>query len=189
MYYTLLYYPNFDRETTRRIAHFRKKYDPHAGSWKPHITFVFPVHLNDINKKDIGSHFKEILSSWKAFTIQINGLEKAWDHWLFVLLKEGNKEVTELHDALYTGPLAAHLRKDIEYIPHIAIGLFTKKGTNYDLRDPKEVACDKELYKKGLQEAKDMKIDFTCKVDRLIFEVCNDDLTEVVESYEIKLKN
>lgn len=93
-----------------------------------------------------------------------------------MLLGEGNDKIIKLHDELYTNILSEHLRKDIEFIPHIGIGLFAKKG--YDLRNPKRVELDEEAYRNGLAEAKALNLDYTAEVTTLHLEELDDDYKE-----------
>ena len=58
-------------------------------------------------------------------------------------------------------------RKDIEFIPHIAIGSFTKEKKGYDLRDPKKLELDREKYELALEEAKKIDTGYSYKVDKL----------------------
>jgi hypothetical protein len=138
MYYMLLYYPRFDSEAEKNIEAFREKYDPFVGSLKPHIPFIFPVPCNKVEETKLTEHIETVLRNWKPFPIQIRGFTKSWDHWLLLLLKKGNENAIALHDELYTGILSPYLRKDIEYIPHIGMGLFVKKTAEYNVLDPKK---------------------------------------------------
>jgi hypothetical protein len=168
MYYVLLYYPRFDRKTGENIKAFRRKYDPFADCWKPHIPFIFPVPCNEIKEEKFTDHVETVLKNWIPFPIRIGGFTKSWDHWMFLLLKEGNREAVALHDELYTGILLPYLRRDIEYIPHIGIGLFVRKNAGYDALDPKKVDFDAKLYSQALKEAESLKIDRLNTVDRLV---------------------
>ncbi len=40
---------------------------------------------------------------------------------VFFVPDEGNSSISLLHDRLYTGPLAEHLRLEFAYIPHITV--------------------------------------------------------------------
>ena len=164
----LLYYPKFDRRTDESIRAFRMKYDPFVDFWKPHIPFIFPVPCNAVEEEKFMKHVETVLKNWEPFHIRIGGFAKSWDHWLFLLLKEGNKEAIALHDELYTGILSPYLRRDIEYIPHIGIGLFVRKDAGYNVLDPKTVYFDAKLYSQALKEAESLKIDSLDTVDRLV---------------------
>jgi len=201
MYYVLLYYPKFDRKTEENIKPFRKKYDPFVDSLKPHIPFIFPVPCSEVEEAKLTEHVETVLKNWKPFHIHIGGFRKSWDHWLFLLLKKGNEEAIALHDELYTGILSPYLRRDIEYIPHIGIGLFVRKAAGYNALDPKKVDFDAKLYSQALKEAESLKISSFDTVDRLFLEKVivkvgaslhtnapsNEDLTKIVSSKEIKL--
>lgn len=164
----LLYYPKFDRRTEESIRAFRMKYDPFVDFWKPHIPFIFPVPCNAVEEEKFMKHVETVLKNWEPFHIRIGGFAKSWDHWLFLLLKEGNKEAIALHDELYTGILSPYLRRDIEYIPHIGIGSFVRKDAGYNVLDPKTVDFDAKLYSQALKEAESLKIDSLDTVDRLV---------------------
>lgn len=41
--------------------------------------------------------------------------------YVFLVPDEGNSAISLLHDRLYTGPLAEHLRLEFPYIPHITV--------------------------------------------------------------------
>src|SRR6185295_1521659 len=120
VYYALVYYPDFD---VRRIDDFRRKYDPHSTLINPHITFMFLVP-EAVGEANLVRHIDKVLSGWHSFPVHLAGLEKSWDHWLFLLVAEGRESVTRLHRELYTGILAAYHRPDIEFVPHLGLGLF-----------------------------------------------------------------
>jgi hypothetical protein len=46
---------------------------------------------------------------------------KAYMH-IFLVLDEGYRTMINMHDRLYTGPLASELRLDIPFVPHIGAG-------------------------------------------------------------------
>jgi hypothetical protein len=168
MYYVLLYYPKFDRKTGEKIEVFRRKYDPFVDSWKPHMPFIFPVPCDEIEEERFTEHVETVLKRWKPFPIHIGGLKKSWDHLLLLLLGEGNEKAIALHDELYTGILEPYLRRDIEYIPHIGIGLFVRKNADYNALDPKIADFDAKLYSQALKEAESLKIDSFDTIDKLV---------------------
>ena len=168
MHYSLVHYPKFERKTEKNIEAFRRKYDSFVDCWKPHIPFIFPVPCNEIEEGKFIEHVETVLKKWKPFPIQIGGFTKSWDHWLLLLLKKGNEKAIALHEELYTGILSPCLRRDIEYIPHIGIGLFVKKDAGYNALDPKIVDFDAKLYSQALKEAESLKIDSLDTIDRLV---------------------
>jgi hypothetical protein len=201
MHYVLVYYPRFDWKTEESIEAFRRKYDPFAGCWKPHIPFIFPVACSEIEEADFAEHVEAVLRNWKPFRIRIGGFRKSWDHWLFLLLKEGNEEAVALHDELYDGVLSRFLKRDIKYIPHIGIGLFVRKEAGYNVLNPEEVDLDARLYSEALKEAESLNVDSFDTVDRLSMSrmiikaggslrkraPLNDVLIKTISSQEIRL--
>ena len=164
-YYSLIIYPNINTKGTNS---FRKKYDYLVDIIEPHITLIFPVKVpTDIEEKDLIMHIQEIARSWKKFEIEIKGLKLSWDNWLFLLIQKGNLKVIKLHDELYSGKMNPFWRQDIEFIPHIAIGSFTKTKEEYDLRDPKKLELDKPKYEPAAKEAEKIDVGYSCVVDKL----------------------
>ncbi len=167
MYYALVYNPKFDKRTEENIETFRRKYDSFVDYWESHMTFIFPVPCSEVEEAKLIAHIETVLKKWKPFPIRIGGFTKSWDHWLFLLLKEGNEKATALHNELYTGILSPYLSKDIEYIPHIGLALFVRKDAGYNALDPKVVDFDEKLYRQALAEAESLKIDSSSIIDRL----------------------
>ncbi len=202
MHYVLLYYPEFDKKTEEKIEVFRRKYDPFVDCWKPHIPFIFPVPCSEIEEIKLTKHIETVLKNWKPFPIQIGGFQKSWDQvWLFLLLRKGNAEAIALHDELYNGMLSPYLRRDIKYIPHIGIGLFVRKGAQYDVLNPRKADFDARLYSQALREAESLELSSLNTVDRLFLDKIvvkastslhtkaplNDALVQIVASKEIRL--
>ena len=167
MYYALSYNPRFDKRTKKNIEAFRRKYDSFVDYWEPHISFIFPVPCCKVEEEKLVEHIERVLKKWKPFPIRIGGFEKSWDHWLLLLLREGNEKVIALHDELYTGMLSSYLSKDIEYIPHIGLALFARKDAGYNALDPRIVDFDEKLYCQALAEAESLEIDSFDIIDRL----------------------
>src|SRR6266550_4565173 len=138
MPYALVHYPNID---TKRINEFRRKYDPHFDLIEPHITLLFLLP-ESVGEASLVSHLENVLQHWHPFPIHLKGLQKAWDHWLLLILAEGNDSITRLHRELYSGILASYRRSDIEFVPHLGLGLFANEDAGYDIRNPQEVPLD-----------------------------------------------
>ncbi|MGB5550575.1 MAG: 2'-5' RNA ligase family protein [Thermoanaerobaculia bacterium] len=78
------------------------------------------------------------------FEVRLGGFHRSPDHWLFLLLQKGNRAVKKLYSALYTGLLAELRRDDLEFIPHLGLGLFLKEGATYNWNDPRSYDLDLE---------------------------------------------
>jgi 2'-5' RNA ligase len=178
MFYAVVYYPNID---TRLINEFRRKFDPHFNLIEPHVTLVFLVP-ESVGEANLVSHLEKVLRHWQPFPIHLQGLQTAWDHWLFLILAEGNDSITGLSRELYTGTLAAYRREDLEFIPHLGLGLFARQDANYDIRNPQEVPLDVEKYSQALREAEELSLDYHCVIDRLHLLKISDDISKIVWS-------
>jgi 2'-5' RNA ligase len=183
-YYTLLYYPKF---TDDKVNEFRKKHDKHHKKWKAHLTLIFPISDKEIEEKVLIRHLELILKKWKKFDIHLKGLEKSWDHWLFLILKEGNEKVIKLHDELYTGPVKIFLREDITFIPHIGIGEFAD-NKEYTVVNPKKFGIDKKKFDEANKDAINMNFNYWSKIDKIILEKFDESLNyvKVVKEFELK---
>jgi 2'-5' RNA ligase len=159
MVYAVVIYPELKDDS--KIQEFRKKYDPQFKLIKPHITIVFP--FSDLEKEKIKIHLSKTIKNFKPFKLRLSGLVKSFDNWLFLIGKDGNNELIELHDQFYTGILKKYLRKDVEYIPHIGLGLF-KTG---------------EEYSKAETEAKKLNLDYECYVKSVYLIHLKDDLSKI----------
>lgn len=170
MYHGLVYYTKLDNQ---QILDFREKYDPTAGLIDDHLTIVFPVP-DKISEAHISKHIKNVLNTWKPFEIHINSFIKTWDHWLFLILDEGFKEVTRMYNELYTGILRPYYRPDL-FIPHVGVGYVGKE--QFDIFNPHD-ELDEEKYKKIVKEIEQIDIDIWREIDRLTLISLNNELTE-----------
>lgn len=127
MYHALVHFPQID---IRRIEQLRRRYDPTVDLIAPHIPLLFPVP-DTVSVDALTAHISPIVASWRPFPIHIRGLYQSWDHWLFLTLQEGNREVIRLYHTFYSGILRAYRRTDIEFVPHIGLGLFVTAGAAY----------------------------------------------------------
>ena len=92
-------------------------------------------------------------------------------------IKEGNKKVIQLHDALYTGILRPYLREDLPFIPHVGLGFFGKEA--YDLTNPTaRISLDEGKYTKAIAEINEEEMTFQKTIDSFIMIELNDSLTE-----------
>ena len=162
MYLSLVYYPGIE---LKGFHAFRNKYEPFSSLLPEHLTFVFPVP-ESIGEEDLTYHILEVLSSWKPFRVHFSNLEKTIDHWLFWTIGEGNELVSRLHDELYTGILAPHLREDLPYSPHIGLGLFSMEDYNFN-NPTAELTLDRDKYERARKEFEDMDLDLWFTIDQL----------------------
>ena len=53
----------------------------------------------------------------------------------------GRGEITALHDRLYTGPMAPHLRRDTHFVAHMTIGHAAEADPALDWGDSRGTSC------------------------------------------------
>ncbi|MDX1992094.1 MAG: 2'-5' RNA ligase family protein [bacterium] len=94
----------------------------------PHFTLVFPNE--SVAEADLRLHVQTCAEDFAAFPFVLRCAlavkEAASDRfYLFLVLDEGFSQLVRLHDQLYSGILAPHLRLDLPFIPHITVGYTT----------------------------------------------------------------
>jgi len=169
MIYALVHYPKID---VQRINQFRKKYDPQVDLIEPHITLMFPIS-ESIGEGNLVNHLEHVLSHWQSFPIHLQGLEKSWDDYLFLLIQEGNDEIIRLHSEIYTEILTDCRKEDIQFIPHLTLGVFVKNESKYS---------------EALAETQQLDLNYRCIVDKLHLVKVNDDKSQIVWSNEFSLR-
>lgn len=155
--YAVVHYPRLASEA---LDGFRRRHDPFSDLIAEHLTLVFPV---PVDLQTIRAHTEAVATRTRPFDVRIAGLSRTWDHWLYLELQEGREEVIRLHDRLYSGPLAGHLRADLPFEPHVGIGFFGEGP--YDPLDPEAVELDSEAYERAKTEADELGIDARRRVE------------------------
>jgi 2'-5' RNA ligase len=125
--FAVVHYPNLD---TQRINQFRRRYDPQVDLIEPHITLMFPLP-ESIGEKHLVNHLESVLRGRQPFPIHLQGLQKSWDDYLFLMIQEGKADIIGLHNEIYTGVLANHRRGELPYLPHLSLGVFGKNSNEY----------------------------------------------------------
>jgi len=120
----------------------------------PHITLVHP--FSHIVEGEIILHIENALKGKKRFSIKLQGIEKSFDNYLFLLVKEGKEDIVSLHDLLYTDLLSSLLNEDISYVPHITLGQFDKDGK-----------LENEKYEKAMKEVDKVDLGYACEFDNV----------------------
>lgn len=177
MYYALNIYPRLSDELLDSISAIRKDYDPTAPFTKVHITVLFPVP-GRVGEETLIDHIENVLNDWSPFEIELGGFHKTHDHWLFLTLSDGADQVKKLYRQLYSGMLEEFRREDIEFVPHIGLGLFMKAGTNYDWNNPKEADFDGGRYDEAMSRAKSLPLPARMLVEKLNMTRIPDELLE-----------
>jgi 2'-5' RNA ligase len=169
------------------IGAFRRAHYPTAHLIEPHLTLVFPVPAA-IGGDAFRKHVRDVVSRTPAFEIRLTGLDKSWDHWLFLGVAEGLDKVIALHDALYTGILLSYLWTQQPYVPHVGLGHFAEEQDTRDLLNLRPRAFDRARFDEARQEAKALHLDYTGHFSSVHIFGLDEDLTHVTPLEEIPLR-
>lgn len=126
MAYLVVVYPKLEQSDFDFIQNYREQNDPRYFSVvEPHITLVFAI--TDIDKDSFVSEVKNKITGIKPFNFvmnvaTINQNDDGKYYHEFLVPDTGYSNIVKLHDKLYSGLFAPHLRFDIDFIPHIGIG-------------------------------------------------------------------
>ncbi|MDH4157574.1 MAG: 2'-5' RNA ligase family protein [candidate division Zixibacteria bacterium] len=170
MYYSVVCYPQLASKLSESIDAIRRDYDPSWRLIEPHVDICFPA-TNRLDEKLLANHVEHVLSDWSPFVIQLGGLHKSRDHWLFLTLREGADEIKRLHREMYTGYLAKYKKEPgkpgYDPMPHLGLGLFLQQGCTYDWRNPRESDFDHERYEEAMRRAEALPLPADVLVERL----------------------
>lgn len=116
-------FPAFAAADRERVSAIRKRHDRLAARVAPHVTLVFATTVLD--PSGLARHAAAI-DRPAPFTCVFRRTRVEPDpfnaeYCVFLVPDEGARELRELHDALYIGPLAGELRIDLPYHPHVTI--------------------------------------------------------------------
>ncbi len=116
-------FPSLTAASARFVAEFRARHDRQAGLLGPHFTLLFGCDA--VDEADYLAHVRGVAGATAAFQVQCDIAQPDSDAdggYVYLVPDRGRDAVEALHDALYGGPLAPHLRKDRAYIAHITVG-------------------------------------------------------------------
>lgn len=134
-----LAYPELEREDAERMAAFRAAHSPAARfDVAPHFTLVFGCA--EVPRAQYEAHVARVAASTPPISFvcryaMLGADDEDERAYVFLVPDEGFAAISRLHDALYTGPLAPHLRLDLPYVPHITIGVLSDRRRAKDLCD------------------------------------------------------
>ena len=129
-------FPSLTAASARFIAGFRAQHDRQAALLGPHFTLLFGCDA--VAEADYIEHVRGIASATAAFHFHCGGAQPDSDEGggvVYLVPGRGRAAVEALHDALCTGPMAPHLRKDKRFIAHITIGHCASAGAAMALCD------------------------------------------------------
>ncbi len=114
----IAWFPQFPNLAT--IERFRRLHDPRATVLPAHLMLVFPFHSR-LTLDQLAAHAQKVLRNWPGFPVIMHGPWSARNEFIGLATQVGADAVIEIHDRLYRGPLAEHLRPEFDYEPHITL--------------------------------------------------------------------
>lgn len=118
-------------EDRARIEAIRRECDPQASLVEAHVTFVFGAQM--LSLEDMTAHVTRIAAATPPIAFHLDQTETARDYTgvrshVFLIPSDGEAAMRGLHGALYSGVLAAALRADIPYVPHVTVAAMEDHG-------------------------------------------------------------
>ena len=116
-------FPTLGEEDARFIAGVRATHDRQASVLGPHFTLLFGCTA--VDEATYVEHVRAVAAATPAFAFTC--FETAPDDdegrgYAYLVPDLGRAELTALHDQLYTGPMAPHLRRDLHFVAHMTVG-------------------------------------------------------------------
>lgn len=112
-----------------RVQAIRRAHDPQFPIIGPHFTFVFPFEGGE--REAVLAHVRQVAAEKPTLPFRLERAAAVRDalgprSHVFLLPVEGEAAMRVLHGRLYAGPLAAMLRADIPFHPHVTVGTFER---------------------------------------------------------------
>ena len=106
------------------IDAIRQVHDPQVNVVAPHFTFVFACKA--VPQVAYNEHIASVAHGnlpirFHCRYAMLDADDMDDTAHVFLVPDEGNSSISLLHDRLYTGPLAEHMRIEFAYIPHITV--------------------------------------------------------------------
>ncbi|MEN6637537.1 MAG: 2'-5' RNA ligase family protein [Clostridiaceae bacterium] len=153
------------------IQAIRERFDPLASYIAPHITIVFPFE-GELSTAELREHLACVLEGVKKFNVRLNGITGDFrDGYLFLNVKQGNDNIIDLHDRLYSGILEGFLFRKVTYCPHMTVGRVEEKTEFEKALD--ELGCNVErfettvdtLYVENIDSSEQSTIEFSYELE------------------------
>jgi 2'-5' RNA ligase len=116
-------YPTLTATDRDWIESVRARHDPRADMIAAHVTLAFPAVMYPtalVREAAIAAAtcvpVSFAIGAARAVPDAIGGGAH-----VFLVIDEGRDAIAALHDRLYAGALARHLRTDVPFIPHITV--------------------------------------------------------------------
>ncbi|MHC5733363.1 2'-5' RNA ligase family protein [Nostoc sp.] len=90
------------------------------------------------------------------------------------MVEEGKVDMVKLHNELYTGILAEYIRENLQFVPHLTLGKFTK---------------DTDKFVQVLEEVQHFDLNYRCFVDKVHLINIVDEQRSIIWTQEFVLRN
>lgn len=126
MFHLVIAYPVLSRADHDWIQAYRRANDArYFAVVDPHFTLVFP--LADLAREVFVAEAKRRARGLNRFDFALRAATISRDDsggcfHEFLVPDEGNSDLIRMHDRLYSGVFAPHLRFDLDFVPHLGIG-------------------------------------------------------------------
>ena len=137
MLYAVTFPDYCDNEHAQRIDAWRSRFSaPYADAVRGHFTLVFGTDV--LSSDGFEQQVRSVAAETSPFSVTL-GVPLIWPedsaYLLFLVPEQGLSDCCDAHDRLYVGPLAASLRTDLPYVPHMTIGRFDTFQAAAEARD------------------------------------------------------
>lgn len=127
MTYLVLAYPHFAHADLAWIEAIRTAHDPQVALVAPHVTLLFPIAEDAVALNKMVAHVDALALTTSSIVLTLRcalvmpETGRPGAH-LFLAPDEGMSDLVKLHDRLYSGSFASHLRLEFPFIPHLTVG-------------------------------------------------------------------
>jgi 2'-5' RNA ligase len=102
------------------IEEIRGQHDPYARFIAAHVTLVIPF-TDDVPDDGLRAHIAAAKRNMAPFSAHFENPRDFDDGYIALEATTGRRELIDLHDRLYSGPLARHLSAVHTYRPHVTL--------------------------------------------------------------------
>ncbi len=123
--YAIVFFPKIPQEAIQQL---REKYDPDFLIIPPHMTLLYPIQTT--TEKQLIQKVKMVIDQFHAFPILLAGIAKTHDNCLFLLIKENEHIIKDIHKK-FSSYITPNIPDMQSFTPHITLGCFQKNTQNF----------------------------------------------------------
>ena len=121
------------------IRGLRRRYHPgEEGFIGPHITLLFG--WSGLKPDAYIRHVQELAQSFKPFLVTLTEAvapieQEIHKNYVYLTAPGSDAQLRTMHAALYGGPMAPALKRDLEYVPHMTVGCLHDRQSAAELAE------------------------------------------------------